>query len=111
MEPTKVYYSIKEVRKLVDLRPSTLRYWEAQFEQLSPYKDEHGNRYYTEKDIELIKQIKFIRDDLHITRIEAIRAELKNSGKKNRCAPTCNRDIGACAHRVSRDSCKDLILG
>lgn len=82
MEPTKVYYSIKEVRKLVDLRPSTLRYWEAQFEQLSPYKDEHGNRYYTEKDIELIKQIKFIRDDLHITRIEAIRAELKNSGKK-----------------------------
>ncbi len=82
MEPTKVYYSIKEVRKLVDLRPSTLRYWEAQFGQLSPYKDEHGNRYYTEKDIELIKQIKFIRDDLHITRIEAIRAELKNSGKK-----------------------------
>lgn len=82
MEPTKVYYSIKEVRKLVDLRPSTLRYWEAQLEQLSPYKDEHGNRYYTEKDIELIKQIKFIRDDLHITRIEAIRAELKNSGKK-----------------------------
>jgi DNA-binding transcriptional MerR regulator len=82
MEPTKVYYSIKEVRKLVDLRPSTLRYWEAQFEQLSPYKDEHGNRYYTEKDIELIKQIKFIRDDLHITRIEAIRAELKNSEKK-----------------------------
>lgn len=82
MEPTKVYYSIKEVRKLVDLRPSTLRYWEAQFEQLSPYKDEHGNRYYTEKDIELIKQIKFIRDDLHITRIEAIRAELKTSGKK-----------------------------
>lgn len=82
MVPTKVYYSIKEVRKIVDLPLSTLRYWESQFEQLSPYKDEHGNRYYTEKDIELIKQIKFIRDDLHITRIEAIRTELKNDGKK-----------------------------
>ena len=39
-------------------------------------------RYYTEKDIELIKQIKFIRDDLHITRIKAIRAELKHDEKK-----------------------------
>jgi DNA-binding transcriptional MerR regulator len=82
MEPTKVYYSIKEVRKLVDLPISTLRYWETQFEQLSPYKDEHGNRYYTEKNIELIKQIKYIRDSLHITRIKAIQAELKNDSKK-----------------------------
>jgi DNA-binding transcriptional MerR regulator len=82
MVPTKVYYSIKEVRKIVDLPLSTLRYWESQFEQLSPYKDEHGNRYYTEKDIELIKRIKFIRDDLHITRIEAIRTELKNDSRK-----------------------------
>ena len=82
MIPTKVYFSIKEVRKLVNLPLSTLRYWESQFEQLSPYKDEHGNRYYTEKDIELIKQIKFIRDDLHITRIKAIRAELEHEKKK-----------------------------
>ena len=80
--PTKIYYSLSEVKQMLDLPASTLRYWEEQFSQLAPRKDEHGNRYYTEKDIELIKQIKFIRDDLHITRIEAIRAELKNSGKK-----------------------------
>ena len=82
MKPTKVYYSIAEVRQQTDLPAATLRYWEQQFEQLSPYKDEHNNRYYTEKDIELIKQIKFIRDDLHITRIKAIRAELKHDEKK-----------------------------
>ena len=33
-------------------------------------------------DIELVKQIKFIRDDLHITRIEAIQTELKQGTKK-----------------------------
>lgn len=82
MKPTKVYYSIAEVRELTTLPSATLRYWEQQFEQLSPYKDEHGNRYYTEKDIALIKQIKYIRDELHITRIEAIRNELKNSHRK-----------------------------
>ena len=82
MKPTKVYYSIREVRQLTELPAATLRYWEQQFDQLSPYKDEHGNRYYTEKDIDLIKQIKYIRDELHITRIEAIRNELKNGNRK-----------------------------
>jgi DNA-binding transcriptional MerR regulator len=82
MKPTKVYYSITEVRQQTDLPAATLRYWEQQFEQLSPYKDEHNNRYYTQKDIELIKQIKYIRNELHITRIQAIRSEL-NSGSKN----------------------------
>ena len=51
MKPTKVYYSIREVRQLTELPAATLRYWEQQFDQLSPYKDEHGNRYYSEKDI------------------------------------------------------------
>jgi DNA-binding transcriptional MerR regulator len=81
--PTKVYYSISEVRALTSLPYATLRYWEQQFEQLSPYKDEHSNRYYTEKDIALIKQIKYIRDELHITRIEAIKNELKQGSKQS----------------------------
>ena len=82
MQPTKVYYSIAEVRQMTNLPASTLYYWERQFKQLSPHKDERNNRYYTEKDIELIKQIKYIRNELHITRIQAIRSEL-NSGSKN----------------------------
>ena len=81
MIPTKVYYSIAEVRQLTKLPSATLRYWEQQFEQLSPNKDEHGNRYYTKKDIELIKRIKYIRDELYITRIDAIRNELKNKDR------------------------------
>lgn len=82
MKPTKVYYSIAEVRKETDLPASTLRYWEDQFEQLAPYKDNSGNRYYTLKDIELIKQIKYIRNELHITRIQAIKNQLLNDSKK-----------------------------
>lgn len=79
MTPTKVYYSIAEVRSLTGLPISTLRYWEAQFTQLSPYKDERGNRYYTEQDIDFIKQVKYIRDELRITRIIAIRTKLKEN--------------------------------
>lgn len=78
----KVYYSISEVRRITDLPASTLRYWEEQFTQLKPHKNEKGTRFYTEKDIELIKQIKYLRDELHITRIEAIRTKLMQDSKK-----------------------------
>lgn len=79
---TKIYYSLSEVSKMTQLPVSTLRYWEEQFAQLQPYKNDKGKRFYTLQDIELIKQIKFIRDDLHITRIEAIKTELKQGTKK-----------------------------
>ena len=82
MDIEKLYYSIQEVKEMTNLPTSTLRYWEAQFKQLSPRKDKHGNRYYNQQDIELIKQIKYIRDELKITRIEAIQAELKSGSKK-----------------------------
>ena len=82
MDDTKIYYSMKEVRELTGLTASNLRYWEAQFKQLKPRKDGHGNRYYTLQDIELIKQIRYIRDDLKITRIDAIKTELNSGSKK-----------------------------
>jgi DNA-binding transcriptional MerR regulator len=73
---------MSEVKQMLDLPSSTLRYWEEQFSQLSPRKDEHGNRYYTEKDIDFIKQVKYLRDNLHITRIAAIKNELRSNAKQ-----------------------------
>ena len=77
----KEYYSLRETEKETGVPASTLRYWEKEFEELSPRKDGHGNRYYTRGDQEVIKRIKYIRDELHITRIEAIRRELRNNAK------------------------------
>ncbi|MBO5817092.1 MAG: MerR family transcriptional regulator [Paludibacteraceae bacterium] len=78
----KIYYSISEVTQMTQLPASTLRYWEKQFGQLQPYKNEKGTRFYTEQDIELIKKIKFVRDDLRITRIDAIKKELRRDSRK-----------------------------
>lgn len=77
----KTYYSMRETIAETGVPISTLRYWEKQFEQLNPRKDRHGNRYYTRADQELIKRIKYIRDELKITRIEAIRKELQDNTK------------------------------
>ena len=83
MEETKTFYSIRETEKTTGVPASTLRYWEKQFEQLNPRKDGHGNRYYTREDQEIIKRIKYIRDELKITRIEAIRKELSSNAKRS----------------------------
>jgi len=77
----KIYFSLRETEQETGVPASTLRYWEKQFEELNPRKDGHGNRYYTREDHDLIKRIKYIRDDLKITRIEAIRKELRNNSK------------------------------
>ena len=79
----KIFYSLRETEKATGIPASTLRYWEQQFDELSPRKDGHGNRYYTREDQEIIKRIKYIRDELKITRIEAIKKELVTNGKRS----------------------------
>ena len=59
-EIKKLYYSIGEVSKMVDLKAYVLRYWETEFKQLSPPKNRAGNRTYRQKDIDLIFKIKTI---------------------------------------------------
>ena len=77
IEGEKKYYSLRETETETGVPASTLRYWEKQFDELSPRKDGHGNRYYTREDQDVIKRIRYIRDELKITRIEAIRKELE----------------------------------
>lgn len=79
----KIYYSLRETEQATGVPITTLRFWEKQFEELSPRKDGHGNRYYTKEDQKLIKRIKYIRDELKITRIEAIRKELSTNTKRS----------------------------
>ena len=54
----KLYYSIGEVSKIMDLKAYVLRYWETEFKQLKPPKNRAGNRTYRQSDIDLILYIK-----------------------------------------------------
>ena len=83
IEGEKKYYSLRETETETGVPASTLRYWEKQFDELSPRKDGHGNRYYTREDQDVIKRIRYIRDELKITRIEAIRKELSSNTKRS----------------------------
>lgn len=82
MEVGKVYFSLAEVMEETGLPASTLRYWETKFPMVMPRKDGHGNRSYTREQINTLKRIRYLRDELHITRIAAIEAELKQGNRQ-----------------------------
>lgn len=52
----KEYYTISEVADHFQIAPSVLRYWETQFKHLKP-KKVRKRRYYTKKDIAMVKRI------------------------------------------------------
>ncbi|WP_299362571.1 MerR family transcriptional regulator [uncultured Paracoccus sp.] len=47
------FRSIGEVAQLIGVAPHVLRYWEAQFDELSPVKRADGRRYYRLDDVHL----------------------------------------------------------
>ncbi len=56
--PTKLYYKIGEVCRIVGVEAYVLRYWEREFAALSPPKSRAGQRTYRPKDIDLLLQIR-----------------------------------------------------
>lgn len=56
-EIEKMYYSIGEVSKLLDVSPSLLRFWETEFDVIKPKKNKKGNRMFTQQDIKNLQTI------------------------------------------------------
>jgi DNA-binding transcriptional MerR regulator len=59
----RLYYSIGEVCEMVGLEPHVLRYWESVFRNLRPSKNRSGNRAYRERDLRVIRLIKYLLHD------------------------------------------------
>ena len=53
----KLYYKIGEVAEMLSINTSVLRFWESQFDVLSPSKTRTGQRLYSLRDFDQIKEI------------------------------------------------------
>ena len=56
--PTKPFFKIGEVAKLLGVKPHVLRYWESEFPSLKPRKNPSGQRLYAKTDIDTLLAIK-----------------------------------------------------
>ena len=63
----KLYYSISEVAAMFKINQSNLRFWEKEFKQLQPKRNDRGTRFYTNEDIAVIKKIVFLVEEQKLT--------------------------------------------
>ena len=54
-------------KKTGNLQTHTLRYWESQFKQVKPIIRAGNRRYYSKKDLKIVKQIKFLLKEKGLT--------------------------------------------
>jgi DNA-binding transcriptional MerR regulator len=74
----KIFYSIGEVAKMMDVNTSQIRYWENTFEELTPQKNKKGNRLFTADDIEKVKLIHHLIKERGMT-INGVKKKLKEN--------------------------------
>ena len=62
-----MYYSIGEVAERIGVTPSSIRYWESNFKELTPRTNAKGTRYFTKEDIETVKLIHYLVKERGLT--------------------------------------------
>lgn len=77
-EVTKLYYSISEVAKMLDVSASLLRFWETEFDILKPKKNRQGNRLFTKEDIKNLRVIHHLVRERGFT-LEGAKKKLKEN--------------------------------
>ena len=56
----KKYYKIGDVADMLGVPPTTIRYWEREFPDISPMRASRGIRFYTPSDIEALRIIHYL---------------------------------------------------
>jgi DNA-binding transcriptional MerR regulator len=74
--PQKQYYTIGEVSRITGVRAHVLRYWESQGKILKPGRRRSRHRVYCAADIQLIFEIKRLREEEKLT-LPAMRRQLR----------------------------------
>ncbi len=95
------YRTIGEVAKILDLKDKkykslstyTIRFWEKEFKQIKPKILKRNRRYYDQKNIDLLKKIKFLLKDKGMT-IKGVK-KLLNTTQSNELDEISNKFISA----------------
>jgi len=78
--PEKRYYSIGEVAKAFDVKPSLLRFWEKEFKEIQPKKKQSGTRKYTPENVKTLQYIYHLVKEKGMT-LQGAKKQLQNQSK------------------------------
>lgn len=57
LESERLYFSIGEVSRAFGVRASLIRFWEKEFDNIKPKKNQKGNRLFTKEDVKALAVI------------------------------------------------------
>jgi DNA-binding transcriptional MerR regulator len=100
--PNKIYFTIGEISNLCDLDTHVLRYWEQEFTQLKPLRRRGNRRYYQQKEVLLVRQIRSLLYEQGYT-IEGAKAQLANININRSAVPDndSNGDVKSLLNKVT----------
>lgn len=78
--PDKLYYKIGEVAQMAGVKTSVLRFWESEFDFLSPEKSTTGQRLYSKNEVTLVLLVRRLLYDEKFT-IEGVKKRISSKGK------------------------------
>ena len=82
-------YIISDAAKKVSVEPHVLRYWEEELDLKIP-RNEMGHRYYRERDIEILKMVKLLKDKGY--QLKAIKMEVETMEKELDIVPISKQE-------------------
>ena len=74
----KLYYSIGEASKILEISTSKIRFWEKEFKILNIKKDKKGNRRFTKNDLKKLKLINHLLKEKKYT-ISGAKKKIQNN--------------------------------
>lgn len=74
MIPNKSNFKFQELTPITGVKPYVIRFWETEFEDISPVTSDQGQKLYARKDVEAILKIKklLFEDKLSIPQAKAL---------------------------------------
>ena len=84
--PRKAFYTIGEVSRITGVKTHVLRYWENQGKLLKPNRRGSRHRLYRPADIQLIFEIKRLREEEKLS-LAAMRRQMNHKPEQHRVQP------------------------
>jgi len=92
-ELNKQYYSISETAEMFGVKTALLRSWENDFELIKPFKNQKGTRFFTQKDLEIIRMLLYLTKEKGYTlqgAKEAIRGDFAKTATQTEVVHNLN---------------------
>jgi len=90
--PSKLYFKIGEVSRIVGVAPYVLRYWETEFREIGPAKSRSRQRLYRKRDVETLLRIKKLLYDEGFT-IQGARKRVREPVQTDRTLVMVRKEL------------------